>query len=43
MEFDVSTAVQAFTEGGAAVATIGLAALVMTIGIRVWRRLRGAA
>lgn len=40
---DVSSALTAFTEGGTAAATIGLAALVMVIGIKVFKRIRGAA
>lgn len=41
--YDVSAATAAITDGGTAVATIGVAALVMVVGIKVWKRLRGAA
>lgn len=40
---DVTTAVTAFTDGNVAVATIGLASLVLAIGIKVWQRIKGAA
>lgn len=40
---DVTSAMTAFTDGGAAVATIGLAALVLVVGIKVWQRIRSAA
>lgn len=40
---DVTTALAAFTDGGTAAASIGLAALVLVIGIKVWKRLRSAA
>lgn len=41
--YDVSDAVSAITDGNAAIAVIGGAALFMVVGIKVWRRLRGAA
>lgn len=40
---DLTGATTAITDGEAAVATLGLAVLVMVIGIRVWKRLRGVA
>lgn len=40
---DVSAAVAAITDGGAAAALIGGAGLIMVIGIKVWKRIRGAA
>lgn len=40
---DVTAAVTAITDGGTAAALIGGAALVMVIGIKVWKRIRGAA
>jgi len=40
---DVTDVTDALTEGGVAIATIGAAALVMIVGLKVWKRLRGAA
>jgi len=40
--FDVGDAQSAITSGMGAVATIGLAALIMVIAIKVWGRLRRA-
>lgn len=40
---DLTGATAAITDGETAVATIGLAVLVMVIGMRVWKRLRGVA
>lgn len=40
---DVSAAVTAITDGGTAAGLIGVAALVLVIGIKVWKRIRGAA
>lgn len=39
---DVTDAVTAITAGGAAIATLGLAALVQVVGLKVWKRIRGA-
>jgi Inovirus Coat protein B len=41
--YDVTTATAAITAGGTAIATLGVAALVLVIGLKVWKRLRGAA
>ncbi len=40
---DTTAALAAFTDGETAVAAIAAAALIMVIGIKVWKRLRGAA
>lgn len=40
---DLTGALTAITDGTAAVATIGLAVLVFTIGMRMWKRIRGVA
>ncbi len=40
---DMTAVLAAFTEGNTAVATIGAAALIMVVGIKVWKRLRGAS
>lgn len=40
---DITAVTAAFTDGGVAVAAIGSLALVMTVGIKVWKRLRGAS
>jgi predicted phage tail protein len=41
--YDVSTATSAISAGGVAIAALGVAALVLIIGLKVWKRLRGAA
>lgn len=40
---DVTAAIAAITDGGTAAAAIGVAGLIMVIGIKVWKRIRGAA
>lgn len=40
--FDVSDAVDTITGGNTAIAALGLAALGLVIGLKVWKRLRGA-
>jgi hypothetical protein len=40
---DVTAAVAAISDGGTAVAAIGAASLILVVGIKVWKRLRGAA
>jgi hypothetical protein len=39
----VTDAVTAIEAGEAAIATIALAALILVVGLKVWKRLRGAA
>ncbi len=41
--YDVSDATDAITGGNTAIAALGVAALVMVVGLKVWKRLRGAA
>jgi len=41
--YDVTTATGAITAGEAAIAGLGAAALVLIVGLKVWKRLRGAA
>jgi hypothetical protein len=41
--YDVGDAVDAITGGNTAIAALGVAALVMVVGLKVWKRLRGAA
>jgi hypothetical protein len=41
--YDVSSATSAISSGGVAIAALGVAALVLIIGLKVWKRLRGAA
>lgn len=41
--YDVTDATDAITAGGTAIAALGVAALVMIVGLKVWKRLRGAA
>lgn len=43
MTFDVTDALAAITAGNTAAASIGVAALALVIGIKVWVRIRGAA
>lgn len=41
--YDVAAATTAITGGNTAIATLGGAALVLIVGLKVWKRLRGAA
>jgi hypothetical protein len=41
--YDVSDAETAITAGGVAIAALGVASLVLVVGLKVWKRLRGAA
>lgn len=41
--YDTTDAVAAITAGNVAIAALGVAALVMVVGLKVWKRLRGAA
>jgi len=41
--YDVSDATTAIGGGNSSIAELGVAALVMIVGIKVWKRLRGAA
>jgi len=40
---DLTGATDAITDGSTAVATLGLAILIFYIGLRMWKRIRGAA
>ena len=40
---DITGADTAITDGSTAVATLGLAVLIFYIGLRMWKRIRGAA
>lgn len=40
---DTTAAVTAITDGNTAIAAIAGAALIAVIGLKVWKRLRGAA
>lgn len=40
---DLTGATAAFTDGETAIAAIGVLALGMAVGIKVWKRLRGVA
>ena len=40
---DITGADVAITDGSTAVATLGLAVLIFYIGLRMWKRIRGAA
>jgi hypothetical protein len=40
---DTTAAVSALTDAGTAAAAIGSASLILMIGIRAWKMLRGAA
>lgn len=39
---DISTAVTAIEAGAASIATIGLAVLILIVGVKLWKRLRSA-
>lgn len=41
--YDVTAAVAAITGGNVSIGELGVAALVMIVGMKVWKRLRGAA
>lgn len=43
MTFDTSDVIGAITAGGAAIAVIAAASLVVVVGLKIWKRLRGAA
>jgi hypothetical protein len=43
LSFDSSEAVASIAAGGAVVAALGAAALLITIGAKMWKRFRGAA
>lgn len=40
---DIADAVAAITSGGTAVAALGVAVLVVVVGVKMWKRLRSAA
>lgn len=39
---DVSTAITAIEAGAATIGSIGLAVLILVVGIKLWKRLRSA-
>jgi len=39
----VTDAVTAIEAGGTAIATLALASLIVVVGLKMWKRLRGAA
>jgi hypothetical protein len=41
--YDVTDATAAIDGGGNTIAVIGLAALVIVVGLKMWKRFRGAA
>lgn len=41
--YDVAAAVTAMDGGDIAIAALGIAALTLIVGLKVWKRLRGAA
>jgi len=43
MTYDVAAVLAEFTAGAAPVAALGAAALILTVGISVWKRLRGVS
>lgn len=40
---DVSAAITAIEDGATAIGVIGVAVLIMVVGLKVWKRLRSAA
>lgn len=40
---EIEGAITAITAGGTAVAAIGVASLVVVVGMKMWKKLRGAA
>jgi len=43
MTFDTTSAVTAIEAGGTAVGVIALASFLVVVGLKIWKRLRGAA
>jgi hypothetical protein len=43
LTFDVADATASITAGGAVIATLGVAALLISIGVKMWKRFRSAA